>query len=373
MRPAQASIDLDALRHNYRLARRLGGSKALAVVKADAYGHGAVRCAQALEPEADGFAVACIEEALELRQAGIAAPILLLEGFFEQDELRLIAEHDLWTVVATPQQVRALAEFQSPRPLRVWLKLDSGMHRLGLSPEDFRAAWLRLRGLPQIASIVLMTHLARADELDCSRTDEQAVAFALTAGGMRAETSIRNSPGLLGWPALRNDWSRPGLMLYGANPFPQDTELTAQLRPVMTLRSRIISVRELPVGEPVGYGARFVAQRPTRVGVVAMGYADGYPQFAPNGTPVLVDGQVCPLIGRVSMDMLTVDLTDHPQAGIGTPVQLWGQAPRPGALAAHCNVSAYQLLCGLKRVPRVYVGEAEVPFSLREKVARSAG
>ncbi|EKQ60242.1 alanine racemase [Xanthomonas citri pv. malvacearum str. GSPB2388] len=358
MRPAQASIDLEALRHNYRLAKRLGGSKALAVVKADAYGHGAVRCAQALEPEADGFAVACIEEALELRQAGIRAPILLLEGFFEYDELRLIAEHDLWTVAATPQQVRALAEFQSPRPLRVWLKLDSGMHRLGLSPEDFRAAWLRLRGLPQIASLVLMTHLARADELDCSRTDEQAVAFALTAGGMRAETSLRNSPGLLGWPALRNDWSRPGLMLYGANPFPQDTENTAQLRPVMTLRSRIISVRELPAGEPVGYGARFVAERPTRVGVVAMGYADGYPQFAPNGTPVLVDGQVCPLAGRVSMDMLTVDLTDHPQADIGTPVQLWGDAPQVGALAAQCNVSAYQLLCGLKRVPRVYMGEA---------------
>ncbi|KFA16055.1 alanine racemase, partial [Xanthomonas vasicola pv. musacearum NCPPB 4384] len=242
MRPAQALIDLEALRHNYRLAKQLGGSKALAVVKADAYGHGAVRCAQALEPEADGFAVACIEEALELRQAGIRAPILLLEGFFEHDELRLIAEHDLWTVAATPQQVRALAEFQSPRPLRVWLKMDSGMHRLGLSPEDFRAAWLRLRGLPQIASLVLMTHLARADELDCSRTDEQAVAFALTAGGMRAETSLRNSPGLLGWPALRNDWSRPGLMLYGANPFRQDTENTAQLRPVMTLRSRIISV-----------------------------------------------------------------------------------------------------------------------------------
>ncbi|MEA5122717.1 alanine racemase [Xanthomonas floridensis] len=358
MRPAQALIDLDALRHNYRLAKQLGGSKALAVVKADAYGHGAVRCAQALEPEADGFAVACIEEALELRQAGIRAPILLLEGFFEQDELRLIAEHDLWTVVSTPQQVRALAEFQSPRPLRIWLKLDSGMHRLGLSPEDFRAAWLRLHGLPQIASVVLMTHLARADELECSRTDEQAVAFALTAGGMRAETSIRNSPGLLGWPALRNDWSRPGLMLYGANPFAHDTELTAQLRPVMTLRSRIISVRELPVGEPVGYGARFVAERPTRVGVVAMGYADGYPQFAPNGTPVLVDGQVCPLIGRVSMDMLTVDLTDHPHADIGTPVQLWGDAPRPGTLAAHCNVSAYQLLCGVKRVPRVYVDGA---------------
>ena len=161
MRPAQALIDLDALRHNYRLARQLGGGKALAVVKADAYGHGAVRCAQALEPEADGFAVACIEEALELRQAGVRAPILLLEGFFEHDELALIAEHDLWTVVATPWQVRALAEFRSPRPLRVWLKLDSGMHRLGLSPEDFRAAWLHLRGLPQIDSLVPVsyTHL----------------------------------------------------------------------------------------------------------------------------------------------------------------------------------------------------------------------
>ncbi|KAB7769948.1 alanine racemase [Xanthomonas maliensis] len=358
MRPAYASIDLQALRHNYRLARRLGGGKALAVVKADAYGHGAVRCVQALEDEADGFAVACIEEALELRQAGVRAPILLLEGFFEHDELRLIAEHDLWTVVAMPWQVRALAEFNSPRPLRIWLKLDSGMHRLGLSPDDFRAAWLRLRGLPQVASIVLMTHLARADELDCSRTDEQAVAFALTAGGMRAETSLCNSPGLLGWPALRDDWSRPGLMLYGANPFAQDTATTSELRPVMTVHSRIISVRELPAGEPVGYGARFVAPRPTRVGVVAMGYADGYPQFAPNGTPVLVDGQVCPLIGRVSMDMLTVDLTELPHAEVGTPVQLWGATPRVDVLASQCNVSAYQLLCGVKRVSRCYHDEA---------------
>ncbi len=348
-------IDLGALRHNYRLARRLGGGKALAVVKADAYGHGAVRCAQALQGEADGFAVACIEEALELRRAGIHAPILLLEGFFEADELALIAEHDLWTAVASPWQVRALAAFNSPRPLGVWLKLDSGMHRLGLSPEDFRAAWLRLHGLPQVASIVLMTHLARADERDSSRTDEQAVAFAVASRGMGAPTSLCNSPGLLGWPALRGDWARPGLMLYGANPFPDDTALTTQLRPVMTLRSRIIAVRELPAGEPVGYGARFVAERSTRVGVVAMGYADGYPQFAPNGTPVWVDGQACPLIGRVSMDMLTVDLTEHPAAQVGTAVELWGAHPRVGELAERCNASAYQMLCGLKRAPRHYV------------------
>ena len=354
MRPAHALIDLGALRHNYRLARRIAGGKALAIVKADAYGHGAVRCAQALEGEADGFGVACIEEALELRQAGIRAPILLLEGFFDADELALIAEHDLWTVVSTPQQVHALAAFNSPRPLRVWLKLDSGMHRLGLSPEDFRAAWLRLRGLPQVDSIVLMTHLARADELDNSRTDEQAVAFALASRGMQAETSLRNSPGLLGWPALRGDWARPGLMLYGANPFPQHNALTAQLRPVMSLRSKIIAVRELGEGEPIGYGARYVTERPTRVGVVAMGYADGYPQFAPNGTPMIVDGRECPLIGRVSMDMLTVDLSGHPQADVGSAVHLWGEAPNTSLLATHCNVSAYQMLSGLKRVPRVY-------------------
>jgi alanine racemase len=355
VRPAHALIDLGALRHNYRLARRIGGGKALAIVKADAYGHGAVRCAQALEAEADGFGVACIEEALELRQAGIRAPILLLEGFFEPDELPLIAEHDLWTVVATPAQVQALAAFQSPRPLHVWLKLDSGMHRLGLSPEDFRAAWLRLHGLPQVASIVLMTHLARADELDSSRTDEQAVAFALASRGMQAQTSLCNSPGLLGWPALRGDWARPGLMLYGANPFPDHNPLTAQLRPVMSLRSTIIATRELSPGEPIGYGARHVTERPTRVGVVAMGYADGYPQFAPNGTPVMVDGRECALVGRVSMDMLTVDLTDHPAADVGAPVQLWGGAPDISLLARHCNVSAYQMLSGLKRVPRRYV------------------
>ena len=354
MRPAHALIDLGALRHNYRLARRIAGGKALAIVKADAYGHGAVRCAQALEAEADGFGVACIEEALELRQAGIRAPILLLEGFFDADELALIAEHDLWTVLATPQQVQALAAFNSPRPLRVWLKLDSGMHRLGLSPEDFRAAWLRLHGLPQVDSIVLMTHLARADELDNSRTDEQAVAFALASRGMQAETSLCNSPGLLGWPALRGDWARPGLMLYGANPFPQHNALTAQLQPVMSLRSKIIAVRELGAGEPIGYGARYVTERPTRVGVVAMGYADGYPQFAPNGTPMIVDGRECPLIGRVSMDMLTVDLSAHPQANVGSAVQLWGEAPNTSLLATHCNVSAYQMLSGLKRVPRVY-------------------
>jgi alanine racemase len=356
VRPARALIDLQALRHNYRLARQLGGGKALAVVKADAYGHGAVACARALEAQADGFAVACIEEALELRQAGIAAPILLLEGFFDADELPLLAEHRLWCAVASPWQVEAIAAYAAPQPLCLWLKLDSGMHRLGLAPDEFRAAHARLSALPQVERLVLMSHFARADELDSARTLEQAEVFRQATAGLAGETSLCNSPGLLGWPQLRSDWGRPGLMLYGADPFAACADLPGELRPVMTLQSKVIAVRELAAGEPVGYGARFLAPRPTRVGVVAIGYADGYPQFAPNGTPVLIDGRPGELIGRVSMDMLTVDLTDHPQAGLGSDVRLWGAQPRIDTLAVRCGSSAYRLLCGLKRAPRQYLG-----------------
>jgi alanine racemase len=353
MRPARALIDLDALRANFRLARELGGGrKTLAAVKADAYGHGAVVCARALEGEADAFGVACIEEALELRSAGITTPILLLEGFFDAAELPLIVQHDLWFAVAAPWQVEAVEAFATEAPLRIWLKLDSGMHRLGLGPADFRAAHARLSALPHVGPMVLMSHLARADELDSPRTREQAATFAAAIQGLEGETSLCNSPALLGWPEVRSDWVRPGLMLYGANPLPAQSGQTARLRPVMTMQSKIFAVREIAAGEPVGYGARFVAERHTRVGVVAMGYADGYPQFAPNGTPVSIDGRPGHLIGRVSMDMLTVDLTDLPDAGVGSTVELWGQSPRLDVLAPLCNVSAYQLPCAVKRVAR---------------------
>jgi alanine racemase len=361
MRPARALIDLDALRHNYRLARRLaggdgGGVRALAVVKADAYGHGAARCALALQDQADGFAVACIEEALALREAGIHAPILLLEGFFEADELALIARHDLWTVVHAPWQVEALERTPLPAPVDVWLKLDSGMHRVGLDAADYRDAWQRLRALPHVGEIVKMSHFARADELDCARTGEQLATFAAATAGLPGEASVCNSPALLGWPQARGGWARPGLMLYGVSPFAQAHDIAAQLRPVMTLESKVIAVRELPAGEPVGYGARFVTEAPTRIGVVAMGYADGYPQFAVNGTPVAVDGRPGRLAGRVSMDMLTVDLTDHPQAGVGSVVELWGKQVPAAQVVAHSQTSAYRLLCAVKRVPLQYTG-----------------
>lgn len=354
MRPARALIDLQALRHNYRLAREVTGAKALAVIKADAYGHGAVRCAQALEAEADGFAVACIEEALALREAGIRAPILLLEGFFEADELALIEQHDLWCVVHALWQVEAIERASLRKPLNVWLKLDSGMHRVGLFPEDYQAAYRRLLATGQVAKIVLMSHFARADELDCPRSEEQLAVFEEARQGLAAEISLRNSPAVLGWPQVPSDWVRPGIMLYGATPFEQDQAVAARLQPVMTLESKIISVRELPVGEPVGYGARFVTERPTRVGVVAMGYADGYPRHAPTGTPVLIDGQPSRLIGRVSMDMLTVDLSDLPGTGLGSRVELWGRNILASDVAIRAGSIPYQLFCNLRRVPLIY-------------------
>ena len=357
MRPAQALIDLAALRHNYQLARQCSGGKALAVVKADAYGHGAVLCAQALQAEADGFAVACIEEALELRAAGITQPILLLEGFFEASELALIDQHQLWCVVHSLWQLDAIEQARLSRPLQVWLKLDSGMHRVGLFPEQYQAAYQRLQASGKVDKIVLMSHFARADELDCPRTEEQLAVFNAAREGLQAEVSLRNSPAILGWPQVPSDWVRPGIMLYGATPFEQAQALAAQLKPVMTLQSKIIGVRELPVGEPVGYAARFVAERPTRVGVVAMGYADGYPRHAPTGTPVAVDGQLTRIIGRVSMDMLTVDLTDLPQTGLGSRVELWGAQVLASDVAAHAQTIPYQIFCNLRRVPRLYSGQ----------------
>ncbi|ROL73526.1 alanine racemase [Pseudomonas chlororaphis] len=356
MRPARALIDLQALRHNYQLARELSGARALAVIKADAYGHGAVRCAQALEAEADGFAVACIEEALELRAAGIKAPVLLLEGFFEADELALIVEHDFWFVVHSLWQLEAIEQARVAKPLTVWLKLDSGMHRVGLHPKDYAAAYQRLQASGKVAKIVLMSHFARADELECPRSAEQVAVFEAARQGLGAEVSLRNSPAVLGWPTVPSDWVRPGIMLYGATPFEEANAQAARLQPVMTLESKVICVRELPAGEPVGYGARFVTQRPSRIGVVALGYADGYPRHAPTGTPVLVAGQRSQLLGRVSMDMLCVDLTDVPQAGLGSTVELWGKNILASDVAQAAQSIPYQIFCNLRRVPLIYSG-----------------
>jgi alanine racemase len=356
MRPARAVIDLQALRHNYQLARDTANAKALAVIKADAYGHGAVSVAQALESQADGFAVACIEEALELRQAGIRAPILLLEGFFEADELELIVQHDFWCVVHSLWQVDVIEQASLAKPLNLWLKMDSGMHRVGIHPSEFQSAHQRLLSSGKAAKVVLMSHFARADELESARTDEQVAIFQSAREGLSAEISLRNSPAVMGWPTVPSDWVRPGIMLYGATPFDQPQSVADRLQPVMSLESRVICVRDLPAGEPVGYGGTFIAERSMRIGVVAMGYADGYPRQAPTGTPVMIDGHRSQLLGRVSMDMLCVDLTDVPGSGLGSDVELWGKNILISDVAAHAGMIPYQILCNLKRVPKLYSG-----------------
>ncbi len=347
MRPTRARIELAALRHNYLLAKRRHGARALAVIKANAYGHGAVPCARALAHDADGFAVAIMEEALALREAGIRHPILVLEGVFEARELAAVAKHDLWIVAHHADQLRMIESATVSAPLTVWLKLNSGMNRAGFDPGAFVAAWQRLRDCGRVGEIVLMTHLARADEPHVITTTEQLSVFDSVTGHLPGPRSLTNSAGVLGWPAAFRDWARPGIMLYGADPMPGEPN---GLRPVMTLESRIVAVREVPAGSAIGYGARFVTERPTRIGLVAMGYADGYPRSTPDGTPVAVDGIRTRLIGRVSMDMLTVDLTDLPGSGPESPVELWGTNIPVNRVAEAVGTIAYELLCNVKRV-----------------------
>ena len=355
MRPAHALIDLSALRHNYRLAKSLTRCRALAVVKANAYGHGALQCAAALNAEADGFAVSSIDEALELREAGHQQPIVLLEGWFEAAELELICRHHLWPVVHHHGQLVDLREANLSRPLHIWLKLDSGMHRTGFSVAEYPQVWRELQGSGKVASLTKITHLARADEPKTGRTEQQLEAFLQATTGLEGPTSLSNSAGVLAWPGAYGDWVRPGIMLYGSSPFGFAQEQAALLRPVMQLDSRVIAVHQIAAGEPIGYGSRFVTSRPSRIGVVAMGYADGYPRHAPDGTPVLVDGQRTCISGRVSMDMLTVDLTDLPNSGLGSYVRLWGDGLDAGEVASRAGTISYQLFCNLNRVPRRYL------------------
>ena len=355
-RPAIAYIRLDAFRHNYRLAKQLHGGKALAVIKANAYGHGAVQCAKAIADEADGFAVACLEEALQLRQAGINNPTLLLEGFFEAAELVEIVAHDLWIVVHAVWQLEILLAAKLAKPVQVWLKMDSGMHRVGLSPAEYASVYARLNGHANVTKIVLMSHFANADNLKSEHTKQQIALFQQTLQTLGAteislaDFSLANSAAILGWPIAQGNWSRPGIMLYGADPL---MAVDTKLRAVMQLTSKIISIRTIQKGESIGYGSIFTAQRDTIVGVVACGYADGYPRSAINA-PSAVDGVITKVIGRVSMDMLFVDLTDIPTATIGSTVELWGNQVAANDVAKAAGTIAYELFCNVKRVKFVY-------------------
>lgn len=355
-RPALAHIRLDAFRHNYRVAKQTHGGKALAVIKANAYGHGAVQCAQAIENEADGFAVACIEEALQLRQAGIKEHILLLEGFFEAAELPEIVANDLWMVIHAQWQVDTLLNTKLAKPLHIWLKMDSGMHRVGLEPHAYQQAYMRLTGHANVTNIVLMSHFANADNMQSQHTLQQIALFQNTVQSLNlaedvSEISLANSAAILGWPQAYKNWSRPGIMLYGADPL---YDASTPLRAVMELSSKIISIRQIAQGESIGYGSIFTAERDTIVGVVACGYADGYPRAASNQAPAAVDGKITKVIGRVSMDMLFVDLTDIPQATIGSHVELWGDLVAANDVAKAAGTIAYELFCNVKRVEFQY-------------------
>jgi alanine racemase len=358
MRPNQALVDLAALRHNLALARALAPrSQVMAVVKANAYGHGAVPVAQALEPLVDALAVACIEEALQLRDAGIQGPILLLQGAFSADEIALAGDQQLWLTVDNERHLEWLEQASPASPVRTWLKIDTGMHRLGMAPDLVDSTLRRLQRCANVADgIVLCTHFASADNLASGQTREQLATFTNACGNIEAPRSAANSAGLLGWPDSHLDWVRPGYMLYGNSPFERSHPNCAGLKPVMTLESAIISLRDVAAGEAVGYGASWVAQRPSRIATVTVGYGDGYPRKAANGTPVLIRGQRAPLAGRVSMDMITVDVTDLPQASLGDRVILWGPELPATEIARHADTIGYELTTRMPlRTPRAYL------------------
>lgn len=357
-RPAQAIVDLAAIRHNYQLAQQLAPrAQALAVVKANAYGHGSVAVAKTLEPLAPALAVACAEEALQLRQAGITKPIALLEGAFSSAEVRLASEQDFWLVVASPEQLALIAAAELAHPVTVWLKVDSGMHRLGLTGAAVRDAYQRLKSLPQVCSkVVIATHFAAADELDSVYTQHQLDNFATMTAGLNAPVSLANSAAIMAWPAAHGDYTRPGIMLYGASPFLHPHPGGAGLQPAMTLQSAVIALRTIDVGETVGYGRSWTAQRRSTIATVAIGYGDGYPRQTPNGTPVWINGQRAPLAGHVSMDMITVDVTDLDGVQLGDRVELWGAHISLNEVAQRVGTISYELVTRMPaRIPRVYV------------------
>lgn len=351
-RPIQAHLDLNALANNLHIARRATRSRIMAVIKADGYGHGLLRVAEALA-DAEGFALLDIQDAVRLREAGYNQTILLLEGCFDAEDFELIAEYDLSCVIHSQWQIAMLAATPKRGALDVWLKVNTGMNRLGFVPEAVGTAMEQLRAHPAAREITLMTHFAHADE--ARGVAEQLDVFNELASAHRAPRSLANSAALLRYPNTHGDWVRPGIMLYGASPFPDTSAQQLGLRPAMTLHSEIIAIQELDAGDEVGYGALFRADRNMRIGIVACGYADGYPRHAPNGTPVQVDGQLTQTVGRVSMDMLCVDLSNVIHAAVGSRVVLWGEGVPVETVARAAGTISYELLCGLtKRVPVRY-------------------
>jgi len=349
-RATSATVHIDALRHNLSLIRqRAPASKVMAVVKADGYGHGLERVARALQG-ADAFGVAALADAERLRAAGLSQRIVLLSGPDEPDDIPLLRRLQVDAVIHERGQLEMLESAAAGAPIRTWLKLDTGMHRLGFPAPDAHEVHARLRALPAVAEdIVLMTHFARSDEFDCAVTREQMLRFDAAVAGLGGEHSLSNSAGVLGWPQAHRDWVRPGGALYGLSAVEGQSGWELGLEPAMTLSTRLISVKQIEAGAAVGYGGGFVAERPMRIGIAAIGYGDGYPRHAGSGTPVLVGGHRTRTLGRVSMDLLAVDLAELPEAVVGTPVIAWGRGLAVEEVAAAAGTLGYELACGITR------------------------
>jgi alanine racemase len=362
-RPLHAHLSLPALRANLARVRELApDAQVLAVVKADAYGHGLMRVLPALDG-ADGLALVELDAAIRLRAARYSKRILLLEGFFTRDELPEIAEHRLAVVVHNETQLRMLERTRLEQPIEVFIKINTGMNRLGIASTDVVQTVERLNNCPSVAVLRLMTHFARADE-DYG-FEKPLALFNAACRGMPYPRSLANSAGVVRYGEIGGEIVRPGIMLYGASPFASDPAASIGVRPVMTLRSEIIAVQFLEQGETVGYGGGYTATRACRIGVVACGYADGYPRIVPYGTPVLVHDKKVRIAGRVSMDMLTVDITELPEAGIGSPVTLWGEGLPVDEVAAAASTVGYELLCAVApRVPFIVSNIERVDFEI---------
>lgn len=358
-----AIINLAALRHNLEKVRALApDSRVMAVIKANGYGHGTMRIAQALK-SVDALAVARISEGITLRQAGISQPIVVLEGGIHQDELKLAATNQLEVVIHSMEQVRLLQQLSQMKPLTCWLKVDTGMHRLGIPLDSAEATYQKLAACPAVADQPrLITHFANADNLDDPTTSQQWHALQSLAAKLETEASAANSGGILGWPETHADWVRPGIMLYGVSPFLTGRAADYGLQPVMSLHSRLIAINHYKKNDAIGYSGTWICPEDMSVGVVSIGYGDGYPRHAATGTPVLINNKRVPLVGRVSMDMITVDLRSCPEALVGDPVTLWGENLPVEEIAEAADTIPYQLLCAVTaRVDFIEEGNTPTP------------
>lgn len=367
MPAAYVHLDLDAARHNLQQVKRYApDNQILAVIKANAYGHGMIRMASALD-QADGFAVARVDEGVKLRQAGFQQSITVLQGFVCADELQQLLAHQLDAVIHTPQQIQILQQSDDlpPQQFTAWLKMDTGMNRLGFKGNDFNTAYQSLQSCSLIRQpIHLITHFANADDLLDDKTRQQIDLFNAAVKDYPGPRSIANSAGIIGWPNVSSgthnphqNWVRPGLMLYGCSPFAGKTGADFGLKPVMSLHSRLIAVKDVAAGEHVGYSGTWLCQTATRLGVISIGYGDGYHRHTQSGAPVLVNGKRVPLIGRVSMDMITVDLNTQPDARPGDTVTLWGGELAIEEIAHYADTIPYTLLCGITQRVQILEGD----------------